>query len=361
MATRYWVAGSGNWNDTAHWSATDGGTPGASIPTSADDVQLRQLVVVTVPAGYTASCRELRTAGVAGTLIVEGTANLNIYGQVWVIGTLPNAYVFQGAGTYAMKGTESQSILTALFTPPVLVCDGAWVSASAALVLGSVTVQGGIFSTVGLNCTTLTLTGGTYNAGTAGLTAETLATSGATARTLNLGSGTITLTGATAVNFTAITGLTMTANTATISINGSGATQTINFGGATIHNLSLANASATSFRFSGDVTANRVASARSGSYTVNIDAAKTITTTEWEVTGTVGNIVSLRCTTPDSQGNITKVGGGTSSTAYMSVKDIHAEPALTFVSAQSTDDGNNTNWFFEAFYKLNSLLYGSPM
>lgn len=40
MATRYWVDGNGDWSDTAHWSATSGGTGGASVPTIADDVVL---------------------------------------------------------------------------------------------------------------------------------------------------------------------------------------------------------------------------------------------------------------------------------------------------------------------------------
>jgi len=39
MATRYWVGGSGNWSDnTNHWSDSSGGSPGASKPTSSDDV-----------------------------------------------------------------------------------------------------------------------------------------------------------------------------------------------------------------------------------------------------------------------------------------------------------------------------------
>ena len=35
--TRFFV-GSGNWNDTAHWSTTDGGSTGAAVPSSNDDV-----------------------------------------------------------------------------------------------------------------------------------------------------------------------------------------------------------------------------------------------------------------------------------------------------------------------------------
>jgi len=35
---RYWVNGTGNWNDPQQWSETPGGTPGASVPTKEDDV-----------------------------------------------------------------------------------------------------------------------------------------------------------------------------------------------------------------------------------------------------------------------------------------------------------------------------------
>ncbi|MFF6951832.1 hypothetical protein ACFZAD_24635 [Streptomyces iakyrus] len=38
MADRYWIGGSGDWSDTAHWSTTSGGPGGASEPTSTDDV-----------------------------------------------------------------------------------------------------------------------------------------------------------------------------------------------------------------------------------------------------------------------------------------------------------------------------------
>jgi hypothetical protein len=31
MANRYWVGGSGNWQDQAMWSETDGGTGGATF------------------------------------------------------------------------------------------------------------------------------------------------------------------------------------------------------------------------------------------------------------------------------------------------------------------------------------------
>lgn len=35
---RYWIGGSGDWNDPNHWSVTSGGAPGACVPTVNDDV-----------------------------------------------------------------------------------------------------------------------------------------------------------------------------------------------------------------------------------------------------------------------------------------------------------------------------------
>src|SRR5690606_28720975 len=35
---RYWVGGSGDWNDASHWSTTSGGPGGACVPTVANDV-----------------------------------------------------------------------------------------------------------------------------------------------------------------------------------------------------------------------------------------------------------------------------------------------------------------------------------
>jgi hypothetical protein len=36
----YWVNGSGNWNDTYHWSLTPDGIGGAGIPSSEDDIHV---------------------------------------------------------------------------------------------------------------------------------------------------------------------------------------------------------------------------------------------------------------------------------------------------------------------------------
>lgn len=55
--SRYWVGGTGNFNDSSHWSVTSGGVGGASVPTFADDVffDLNSFLssgrIVTIPSG----------------------------------------------------------------------------------------------------------------------------------------------------------------------------------------------------------------------------------------------------------------------------------------------------------------------
>ena len=35
--SRYWIAGPGNWDDTAHWSLSTGGAGGASAPVAGQE------------------------------------------------------------------------------------------------------------------------------------------------------------------------------------------------------------------------------------------------------------------------------------------------------------------------------------
>lgn len=52
MASRYWVGGSGNWSDTAHWSNASGGTGGYSVPGVSDSAYFRD---TSYPAGVSST------------------------------------------------------------------------------------------------------------------------------------------------------------------------------------------------------------------------------------------------------------------------------------------------------------------
>jgi hypothetical protein len=84
-STRYWVGGTGNWNDTNRWSTSSGGAGGADLPRSHDDVVFDSNSNATA---YTATvnaitggnrCKALTIAGPAsGNVILAGSTTLRI-------------------------------------------------------------------------------------------------------------------------------------------------------------------------------------------------------------------------------------------------------------------------------------------
>jgi hypothetical protein len=86
MADRYWVGGSGAWNatNTTNWSATSGGSSGASVPTITDNVIFDQTGTYTVTNSVsTRGCLDLTVS--AGTVTIAGTASLNVAGSLSLV------------------------------------------------------------------------------------------------------------------------------------------------------------------------------------------------------------------------------------------------------------------------------------
>jgi hypothetical protein len=82
---RYWVGGAGAWNSTSHWSQTSGGSSGATVPTSANDVYfdansgLGAGGTLTVTNGGQ-NCRDISFSGV-GEITWGTNYGINIYGD----------------------------------------------------------------------------------------------------------------------------------------------------------------------------------------------------------------------------------------------------------------------------------------
>lgn len=101
MANRYWIGNGGNWNDTAHWSESSGGTGGASEPTGNDDVYFDansfnldgQVVNLKNGAGNNISyCRNFDWRGVTHNpalnftgLLYASRSDLYIYGSMFLV------------------------------------------------------------------------------------------------------------------------------------------------------------------------------------------------------------------------------------------------------------------------------------
>ena len=81
---RYWINGTGTWDasDTTHWSATSGGSSGASVPSGSDDVVFDSnsgLIGATVTLGYAPTILSF-TLGDGSMASGTSTFNANGYG-----------------------------------------------------------------------------------------------------------------------------------------------------------------------------------------------------------------------------------------------------------------------------------------
>ena len=84
----YWIGGDGGWNDSSHWSETDGGPAGTCIPNGATNVHFTALSGFSpgdvVNISIDAYCADMDWTGVTGEpkLKFNFNVNLHIYGSM---------------------------------------------------------------------------------------------------------------------------------------------------------------------------------------------------------------------------------------------------------------------------------------
>jgi len=111
MAARYWIGGTGNWNDTAHWSASSGGTGGATVPTSADNVTFdSNSGTGTITVNAVANMLDLNFTGINTITLANAAYNFNVYGSLTLHSNLTTS--FTGTGYLYLKATDSRNITT---------------------------------------------------------------------------------------------------------------------------------------------------------------------------------------------------------------------------------------------------------
>lgn len=249
MPDRFWVGGTASWDGTAgtKWATSSGGTGGASVPTSADDVYFDAAsgaVTVTLNATGTYNCRSLICNGFTGT--ITGSGGGNIAGGL----TLSAAMTWSGTTQLYFTATSgSWSIDTAGRTVPAVTFDGSggtWTLASALTSSAAITLTRGTFTTNNFN-----------------VTASALISNNSNARTINLGSSTVSLSGGQPIEFLTPTNLTFNAGTSQINV--SSALAEIRAGGRTFYNVSFTNTTAG--------TRNGIFSAETGSTFNNLSIA----------------------------------------------------------------------------------------
>lgn len=136
MPVLYWINGTGNWNDTSHWSYTSGGSSAGKIPEKFDDARFDANSFngtgQTVTLNVVPTCRHMDWTGVTnnptfnmnsqqptmyGSVIFESPANMtitnaavfNLYGQqahnyIRLRGQTLSGITIQNYGTYELDG-----------------------------------------------------------------------------------------------------------------------------------------------------------------------------------------------------------------------------------------------------------------
>lgn len=214
MASRYWVGGSGTWNssNTTNWSATSGGSGGASVPTSADDVFLNASSTGTVTLSASSVCRNLNCTGFTGTITHPAAVTITISGSLTLSSGM--TYTLGNAATSAITFTSTSTGNTITTAGKVLGnitfngAGGAW------------TLQDNLAATGG----TITLTAGSWDTGSKSVSAASFSSANSTVRTLTLGSSALTFSAASPGWTTSTnTNLTVTSNSAVVTFTGTSA------------------------------------------------------------------------------------------------------------------------------------------
>jgi hypothetical protein len=224
--TRYWVGGSGTWDTTTttNWSTSSGGTGGASVPTSVDNVVFDSASSsgsYSVTLGATSietMVNDLTISGPAsGTLTFGGgTPTLAIFGSLSIAGT---GVTLTGLNTYAFASTTTgKTITTNGLTLPYYVnfsgIGGEWTLGSALSTSGpyGIYVNAGSLITANYNISTSQLYSASYFP-----------------RSINLGSSTVTFSGlgGNILSVYSDSNLTWNAGTSSIILNTAANPQTI--------------------------------------------------------------------------------------------------------------------------------------
>jgi hypothetical protein len=338
MATRTANTGSNNWNTNGAWV-------GGVQPTAADDVVIPASATVTMPAATTSLCRSL-TVQAGGVLVSAATTSAMTIGDgtagagnVAISISSTATITLTGVGTWTLASTSAtqQTIASGGKILPSLAFNGAGSSyiLSASLTGGLITLLAGTFDTGNFNLTT--------SAFNYGATA---------ARTLTLGSSTWSFTGAGSnfVNGSAITNLTVTANTATFNFNSGGGFsrvigRNLNWNGASFTMGSTANGGIEFQDMGTWVNFTRTGLAQKADSNFWWTGTATFTGT-FTLTG--NSVINRMYITSATRGTLATISATAVSLSNIDFMDIAGSGAATWAGTSLGDCQGNSNITFSA-------------
>jgi hypothetical protein len=201
----------------------------------------------------------------------------------------------------------------------------------------------------GQNVTT-TLTNGTLDLAGFTLTSTTSAATAGGTKNLTFNGGTLVCSAAsaTAWNNAAPTNFTTTAGTGTGTISMTAATAKTFDGGGSTYNCTLNQGGAGTLTITGANTFNDITNTNATASQITFPASTTTTVNAFTLSGSSGNLVSIRSSTGGTRFTLSKPSG-TVSVSFLNIQDSNATGGATwqaFVSNGNVDSGNNLGWDF---------------
>jgi hypothetical protein len=335
--SRYYVGGAANWDGTAgtKWAGVDGGTGGATVPTTNEDVFFTATSgAVTVTRATTSSnCRHLDCTGFTGT--ITGSQAMQCNGNLKLVAGM----TFSDTGTWAFGGTSSQTVTMGGKS------FGNDIEFNAAG--GTWQLQDGLTTTGALS-----LTNGTLDTNGQAVSSVSFVSSNSNTRALTLGATVWSITGtaaATLWNIATSTGMTLSAGTSEIKFTGNSTSdKTFAGGGLTYNNVTNDTNGTGKFIVSGANTFNVFDVAKTNnSRTVQFPPATVNTFTSFKRTAGTGH-------TLQSSGagvhELTQISG-TNSVSNLTIDHSIATGGASWqalTSNTNVDGGVNTGWIFAA-------------
>jgi len=301
MANRYWVGGTGNWGDTSSWSTSSGGSSGASVPTSSDDVFLDSnsgLSGATITETGTVRCNNITaTTGVTFTM-TYGSDDIIIYGDAVFESGMTWA---SGAWTLFWSGTSTLTTNGCTLDYLYLYGAGSLDLADNLTVTTTLRVADSTFNTNNytvvanyLNMTASATKTITMNFGSSSITAAYVYTSCPLGTTVNLNMGSSYLTIVDPINefpyFLADTGgtLNFSSGTSTIELDATGDSSFFDSINEDFYDLVFK----VSVEFSGTINSAHSITATAGTV-LKFLSNETYSSDSWTLTGTSGSEISI--------------------------------------------------------------------
>jgi hypothetical protein len=294
----------------------------------------------TVNANYQIGTIDMSARTSNTMTLATGATAPSIYGN-WINGSGLNNSTGSNIITFAGRGSQTITSSGKSFAQVITISTPG----------GSVILQDQLTCT-NTSASSLSLNSGTFNAnGYAVVASGGFTSSNSTVRTLAFGSGgsaTWTI-GGSGTSWTTLTSTNLTVTgSATISMTSASA-KTFVGGGVSYSGITLNQGGAGALTITGSNTFGNITNTVQPA-TITFTAGTTQTVSNFGVSGTAGNLITINSSTAGTRANLSKASG-TVSVSYCSIRDSNATGGATwnaYTSNGNVNVSNNLGWIFTA-------------